>query len=708
MYKNEIYKHVESGTQIRILDMNPQTGEVWTFNIANPKALPRAYATEALRNAISAKQFVVVEGADGKAVLRSPSLAAKTRRDFAFDCIAPLIATVDIFEPSSRAYMVKARAGELGCSEQTLYKYLRAWWRGGQSRNALTPAFEKIGSTGGTTGNRGRPPIYQKRPIYQMSLADHELIKSTVTKHYLKNEYATLNDAYEALLDEHYSYVDEEGKRRLKPLGESPSEMQFRRSVRKQFNREAIVRSRKGDADFELNERPVLGSLRTSTFTVGEVYEIDSTVADVHLVHPDHREKIIGKPSIYTVRDRKSNLCVGFYVGLEESSWAAAMHALVSVAEDKELLCQRYGVPYDPADWPAHAVLATTIVADRGPEMLSGASTQIAQGLDCVLQNLPARRADWKPHVECGFKQLQRSMSSVVPGYVPPESFGKRQRKDHASGAALTLHEFTALFLRAVIRQNKSAINAYPLAPKHVLEGVEPSAVNIWNIEVRERAGLLTKYAAERVRFELLPRAQASVTREGIVLGGCHYSAPEALARHWFVEASRGRFKVDVSFDRRLVDTLYIHDPHSEAGYFQATLLEKDERYRGHSFAEVECIEHLREVMRQEGVQRTRQLNVDFKNTAKAITSEAVGFTELASKGKSRSARKKDTRAAREDVRTRQRQREAAPIQANKAQERAPVTDITTHQRPSNPAGGKAAATGKSFQQKFQDLLDGK
>ena len=59
----------------------------------------------------------------------------------------------------------------------------------------------------------------------------------------------------------------------------------------------------------------------------------------------------------------------------------------------------------------------------------------------------------------------------------------------------------------------------------------QPTPVNIWNVEIRDRAGLLTTYSEQEVRLALLPQADVIVTREGIQLGACFYSAPEILER---------------------------------------------------------------------------------------------------------------------------------------------------------------------------------
>ena len=90
------------------------------------------------------------------------------------------------------------------------------------------------------------------------------------------------------------------------------------------------------------------------------------------------------------------------------------MQAIKSIAEDKLALCQRHGVPYDPADWPAHGVFPKEFIADRGSDVLSDNSTLLVDGLEIGVRNLPARRADHKPLVECGFKLLQRSMADAL------------------------------------------------------------------------------------------------------------------------------------------------------------------------------------------------------------------------------------------------------------------------------------------------------
>lgn len=703
LLKNQVLVYKPTGNLWRVLDMDALTQTVWLFNISDENALPKCVPIDDIQ---SNRDFTEVESPSQVTTLKL-SKAAQQRRDKAYACIEPLVATLDIFEPTKRSAMVLTRAQELHWSAQTVYKHLRTWWRNGQSRLALTPQFHQSGNSAGATGGRGRRSKHGI-PTYQMTSSDETLIQKILKSNFLSSETITLEHTYQVLLEQHFSYIDAEGRLILKQPGERPSIAQFRWNARKHLPAELVIRSRKGDAEFELKHRPVLGSLRHQTFTAGDIGEIDSTVADVILVHADDRSKIIGKPSLYMIRDRKSNLVIGHYVGLEESSWMAALQAILSISEDKEDLCKRYGVAYNSADWPAHRIMPKEFVADRGPEMLSNESTKIAEGLELTITNLPVRRGDWKPHVECGFKQTHIALRGVIPGYVPPENFGKRQTRDYSQDAALTLAEFRKIILETIIRFNKSPMPNYPMAPQYVLQGMQPTPINIWNVEVRDRAGLLRMYSEKEVRFALLPHTEAIVSREGIQIGDCFYSAKEALDYGWFVAAGNGRFKVEASYDLRLVDTIYIHDEKNPNSYFEAQLLDKCSHFRGRSHREVEALGCLYRQLNHQGEQVKRQLAADYHSNINSTVKNAVSETKRDAKGMSRLARKKDTRAAREDARRQDRQ-ESAQNQTRSTSKNttATVIPLPVARNDSASNASNTQESQKSRQQKYKDLLNG-
>lgn len=715
LYVNDVLEHKESGNRLRVVHLNYAEEEIWLFDLAGKNAFPKLYELGLVENELANGTLGEVRGGSTALTIITASKAAISHRDKAYNCIQPLTNNLNILVPPKRYALVTARAKELECSPQTVYQNLRKWWRNGQSLNALLPRFDTRGSTAGTTANRGRRAKYLDRTNFQITASDYTLIEKALKRLYLKSDIMTLVGCYQRVLEQSYSYVDGEGQRYLKAPGEYPSEQQFRWLAKKLLPEEMAIRKRKGDAEFELNHRAKVGSLQHETYTVGDVFEIDATIIDIFIVSSRNRAIIIGKPTLYLIIDRKSWLIVGFYVGIENASWPAAMQAIKSISEDKAALCKRYGQRYNSADWVADGVYPKEFVADRGAEMLYGSSSQLAEELKIIVRNLPAKRADHKPFVECGFKLLQRSMADSVLGYAPPENFAKRQGKHYEKDACLTLHEITSTILAAIIRFNRSPRPDYNLAAENVLNGFQPIPVDIWNLEIRQRAGALARIPEEQVRFALLPRAEATVTREGIRLGHCYYSCPEAISRGWMVAAGRGAFQVSVSYDRRLVDSISIHDDKNPTKFFVATLLDKCSDYRGLSFQEVEAIEYFREVNRQQGHQITRQNQLEFHQKMDPVTKKAHAEMKQLSKGKSRTARKKDIVKDREDERRHQRQTEAkiprtAPPNATSAEVVQFVPRQAAPAKPGDPASTTPAVSDQDARrrQKYLDMLDGK
>lgn len=644
LYINDVIQMPYEKVQYRILYLNRRDNEAWLYPLFGKNPLPKFALASDLYNQLDQQKIKVVAG-HVEGVNLKPTQKAIESRDDAFNKIKPLIeATPQIFIPSERSQLVRERAAEAQCSQNTLMRLLRLYWSEGQTRNALLPKFHKRGSTVKLTCGRGRRPKYEKRDIYQLTEDDVVIFEKVIRSKYLKGVTATIQGTFDLMEQEHYSIVTSEGERIPKSPGESPTIDQFRRYFKVHYSPETVIRGREGDKAFELDHAAKLGSAELSVYTAGDNFEIDATIADVYVVFYSDRTKIIGKPTIYFIVDSKTWLIVGFYIGLEHPSWPAALDAVVSIAEDKEALCNRYGIPYEPSDWPAVGVLPKQFTADRGSDVISRDSTRLADALHVDVRNLPSKEAKRKPHVECSFKLIQRPLANEIPGYEPPENAKKRQGKHYAQDACLTLDEFTAVIVKAIIKANQSPRPGYPLTPKQTLAGLIPTPINLWNHEVGNRAGALSRFSRESIRNALLPTETASVTAEGIYFRNCFYSCNEAVKRKWFERARRGVFPVTVSFDRRLVDEILIHDELNPTKRFVATLSEKSAFLRGMSFGEVEALDFERKCLDKAGKQVTRRQKFDFSSTVGPIVDSAKAETKKQTKGVSRTARKKDIR----------------------------------------------------------------
>ncbi|WP_084383542.1 Mu transposase C-terminal domain-containing protein [Hydrogenophaga flava] len=643
LFKNNIFEVDDN--KFRLLDVNTETNEASIFHLNNKDAWPSQVPFSSIRdlNAISAKP-----GAAARQ--RNVPTAAMVRvREKAYTALGDLPSKLlYVSDTSERARQIQQQAETAGVAPKTLYKHLRRWYAGGQTKDALLGNFHKCGKQPdgkGTTAKRGRKT--SSYSVYQLTPADIETMKSVVENVYLRNELATIASTFVALVDNHYSYQDGNGAVIAKPFGERPTPRQFDHFLRSFFSAAVIARSRKGN-DFDLEDRAVLGSVLEDCHGVGHIYEADATIGDIHLVARDNVNVIVGKPTIYLIVDRKSRLIVGWYIGLENPSWVCAQLAFMSISEDKASMCARYGVKYDRRDWPAHKVFCQKVLADRS-ELFRNKSDQLASEIEIQVANTPPKRGDQKACVETKFHQNRTSLQPDSPGFEPPENLKKRQGKHYEKDACMTLDDFRAMMLNLIIMHNRMPMANYPRSPREVLDDVSPSPIELWNHGIVERSGVLPQFEYESVRSALLPREEAVVTEHGIRFNSCHYTCEEAVKSEWFEKARKKTFKVLISHDLRSVDHIYVHDPIQRGVVHECSLTPPSRAYSGYSWAEVQHI--TKTAKKQDHVieQGRLQTKIDANTANKKIADKAKKKLKEQRNGSSRTARKREIKEQRAD-----------------------------------------------------------
>ncbi|WP_321793686.1 Mu transposase C-terminal domain-containing protein [Burkholderia pyrrocinia] len=652
------------GQHYRVLKIGYAPGEGWVMPISDRPSWPtyRTFGAPTRRVSMS------VQAADvsGQRALSQYSEATRKRAKNAFDAIEPLLSEPYIFDPQKRGPLVTARANELGISKTTLYKHLRVYWVNGQSVLALVSKFENIGrAQSGGTANRGRRPKHDQYRIYQVTDEDIKHAVRAIKKYYLSGEISTLAGAYLRMRRDHYSFVDGNGDRFLRPDGECPSIHQFRRIARTKFSLEVIIRKKHGDKEYEREHGPLLGTHLEECVGVGHIFEIDATIADVFLVAVSDRRSIIGKPTLYLIYDRKSRLCVGFYVGLENASWPGAMMAILSIATNKQALCERYGVKYDPDDWPADSVFPLQFLADLG-EMASRNSNRICDGMHATVANTQSLLPHRKGTVECGFMLTHASIKESVEGYEPPLNATKRRAKRYAKDASLTLDEFTSVILASIINHNRTVMKGYNSSPDMVTRNVPAIPIEIWNDDVTNHMGTLARYDYGYLHLQLLPQGEAVVHQNGIRFRNCVYDCDEARKLEWFVAAANRKRKapmrVQCSFDPRLVNHIIVYNPDNLRQSFVCTLASASKMYRGYSFDEVKFINSAKDRLNFLYKQSSDQAASDLVTHLERVVKPAVKATRALTKGISRSGRKADTAEARSAEKSLRRETEASML----------------------------------------------
>lgn len=588
----------------RLVALDKPNDVAWIINLSDKSAWPvRALPSE-------------LDGCEREATnealdTRHASNACGTKLEADFARIKRVLEFgADLFDPDERRACVEKIAELTERCPRTLETLLRRWWQRGMTKSALLPDYANCGRhESGATAGRGRR-AHTGREIYQLATEDYVKFEKAIT-YYFADERRNIGAAYQWLCETYYSVEDGNGNRYLPEFGERPSQRQFQYYLNSTYPREQQIEKKYGKKEYARDHKPTLSDTIADCVGIAHRYEIDASIADVIIVHDLDRTKIIGKATIYLIVDRRSRLIAGFYVGLDSPCWEAAMEAMLSLVESKRELCERYGVEYDPKDWPADGILPMEFLGDHA-EMFSKFSNSIPDHLGIIVANPPSLMPNFKPNVETRFKLITADLREIAPGYDPPENFGKRRRKHYDKEACLTLRELTREILEAVIKHNRTPLRTNVRSSEQILRGVVPCPIDLWRDGEAQTGCLGRRFDAHTVRVALLPRATAKITKDGLVFKNLYYASDDPRLVHAFVRARRGRDGITVSYDRRCVDCIYVH---LKSGPVLATLSEKNHGYHGLSFREVQVVsdtskdqreghQHIREQVAFESKQR--------------------------------------------------------------------------------------------------------
>lgn len=522
------------------------------------------------------------------------SKALRTRRDSAWALIERLVqAQPDVFHERVRAELVADAVARSGVSRFTVYRMLRRFWQRGMTPNALLPDYAASGGPGKRKAagkkKRGRPPLHGPKGL-NVTEDIRATFLAAVQRHYAKKRKIDIAACYRRCLDDFWSndVIDPEtGRQKIVHRTPHPTLRQFRYWFELENDVYALERKRRTPRVFDKITRPLLSTSRAEVLGPGDRYQIDATVADVYLVSRLNRARIIGRPTLYVVIDVFSAMIVGVYVGLEAPSWVGAMTALVNAAGDKVAYCRQFGVEISETDWPCQG-LPAALLADRG-EMLGYAADALVRNFNVRVENTAPYRADWKGLVEQQFRLLPAVFGPYTPGYVEPD-FRERGAKDYRLDAVFTVEEFTALIINCIIYyNNQREISGYVRDRAMIADDVSPVPVEMWEWGQAVRSGAQRRFPEEQVRLCLMPTDKARVTGKGIVFRDIYYSCQEALAGRWFEKArAKGTWQVGISYDPRLMDTIYLHDEAGPFGFIPCGLTDRSAAWRGLSLWEID------------------------------------------------------------------------------------------------------------------------
>jgi putative transposase len=625
----------------RILWIGASIGKIVVISLLDNKALPLWREVSELDLAISQGLAVRSSYESRQLAIVEEEIAEKHKqmRDKAWEIIGSLVDSnhePEIYQPTYRGRLIVEASIKHRCKKDTIYKYLRKYWQGGKTINALLPYYENCGAPGKerrSTGKKlGRPRKCLVNDPECVGINVNEEVKRKfrigVRLYYNNRLERPLTHAYDETIRNLFNvgYREEKGVQIpvLPPANELPTHTQFKYWFTKELDLRKTLKSRKGERDYNLNYLEKLGNSTLEAFGPGSRYQIDANIGDVYLVHRYNRNWIIGKPVIYVIIDVFSRLIAGIYVGLEGPSWLGAMMALANAASDKVRFCAQYGIEISENDWPCH-YLPATLTADRG-ELLGNKPNHLINSLAVDVINLPAYRADWKGIIEQHFNLDNQRYIHWLPGAVR-KRIRDRGERDYRLDAKLDLTQFTRLVIECVLYHNNNHRMSWYLRDQFMInDEVEPYPIKLWQWGLKHRGGQLHTLPEDIIRLNLMSSDKATITEHGILFKKMLYSCEKALQEQWFLHARKKTWKLTVSYDPRLTNYIYIRDDRGRS-YDKCTLLDTHSRYRDRSFEEVEDLLEYEKFLSIEAQSSGMQNKASLNAIIECVVKEATEMT---------------------------------------------------------------------------------
>lgn len=570
-------------------------GDVVTIELYNPGALPvwRKYSELEAELARGTARLLEL---DPFSALFCPEEAIpephRKRRDERYQIIAPIVESGwKAFDKRERGILVRVVIESFGVTRKAVYSHLRSWWWGGQKLNALRPAWENCGAKGKerlATSQESKEQTSEGfqpqpgRPSKQTKLRDKparirvdkriQRIIVRAAKLFHEKKGMTLKDARLRMLGRFFAAKtqDRDGNEipLLLPEEQRPSQRQFNYHYyndREERFKQALI-AREGERQYNTTRRELLSNAMKLAPYPGAFWQIDSTVLDIYVVSSLDRSRIIGRPVLYLVVDVFSRMIVGFSLALEGPSWFGAALALENATTDKVAFCQEFKITIFHEEWPCQH-LCKFLLTDRGSEYLSDHTKHLKNSLDITLLHTPAYRPDWKPMVERKFRTINDLVIHWEPGAVrKPRDRGD---PDYRLDAIYTLHDLREILIHMILFYNNyNWLEEYPMSKAMIQDHVNPIPNDLWDWGVVE-CGRPRREAAEIIRLNLLPTAEATVTRHGISLLSPRkdvsirermlYNCDLAIHEQWCVKAGvNGSWRIPVAYNPRKLDEIFL------------------------------------------------------------------------------------------------------------------------------------------------------
>jgi hypothetical protein len=451
-----VFKRQNQNDEIRIIYVNYADDLCYFVQMEDRLSVPKAIGVKELQNSIDDLAYVEIMDPFQRVIDENElSSAEKQKRDEQYKLVEKYwnIDEHSILNRKTRMDIFEKISKDENVSTMNVRRIFSRFWQRGMCKNSLLPDYENSGARGIERKyefKTGRPRIhafYDEFTGINSNIMIKKQFEVAYRKYYLTKQCKSLREVYRHVLNDFYSVqIIEDGQTQkyLHDHSVIPTYAQFYYWYRKNHDKSKEFIARKGQNKFDLIKRPLKSTSAFETTGPGFRYQVDATIADIYLISESNREKVIGRPTIYSMIDVYSRMITAIYVGLEAPSWNGAMMVLDNMVADKVDFCKQFCIDLNNDDWPC-CHLPECIIADRG-EFESTAPEKLINNYNIAIENTAPYRGDMKGIVERLFRKFNDRIKANLPGAVMKDN-RKRGDEDYRLNAKLTLSEFTKIII---------------------------------------------------------------------------------------------------------------------------------------------------------------------------------------------------------------------------------------------------------------------
>lgn len=277
-------------------------------------------------------------------------------------------------------------------------------------------------------------------------------------------------------------------------------------------------------AKWSKDHRALIGTARDGVRYPGQLYIIDSTVADVYLVCAMDGKILVGRPVIYVVIDAFSSLILSIHVTVDTANADQAKVALYRAVTKKDAWLKSLHAPHEFAAALPAGCKPTAVFCDRG-ELLSKAGLEMAKTMNVALRLAAPYRADWKSLVERFFGIINERVLHWMPGGVRARAMERGERDVRYDGV-LSIHGLQRVMLSLAAEWNQTHNMSKHVSATMLRHEIPATPIEFWNYGLKFLHPAAEWFEREDAVRQLLPTIESILNRRGAeLLEGLRFTA---------------------------------------------------------------------------------------------------------------------------------------------------------------------------------------